>query len=180
MYQFKSSEEKHFSWFLDDLIDHGYAKQWWYEPKTYVLSEDIKYDWVKETQLKTKLKVENKESTFLRGHVYTPDFCIKWDHSSVDKLWSSVGLTRPLHGDKHGYSFIDTKGSFDPHNMTRLFRINQKWMWDKLGIYVQDIVPQKLFEKTFTPQRYLMTDKMVQKRNIKWKVKTVTQYMNEG
>jgi hypothetical protein len=132
------------------------------------------YKWWK--QLKTKDK--EMESTFLREHSYTPDFVIKWDKCSEHKLWSSVGLSRPFHADSQDYSFIDTKGGYDAQNMTRLFRINQKWIWDKLGIYVQEIVPQKLFKETFTPERYLMTDKMVQKRVIKWEIRSCKQFMD--
>jgi hypothetical protein len=46
---------------------------------------------------------------------------------------------------------------FDQNNMERLFKVNQKWMWQKHGIFVNLIKPQELFQKTFTPAEYLRT-----------------------
>ena len=61
--------------------------------------------------------------------------------------------------------------------MTRLFSINQKWMYSEHGIYIQKVIPQKLFADTFTPKRYLMTDGGGQARKIKWDVKSLEEFV---
>ena len=176
---YRSKEEWYFSLYLEELVINGYVDKWWYEPKAFILSEPVTYKWIKETQLKTKIRKENKESTFLRGHEYTPDFVLRWTDLGKYTLWSTTGLTRPFYADSKGYSFVDTKGVFNRHESSVKFRINQKWLWDKLGIYVQEIVPSKLFAKTFTPNRYLRTDGDTKKRSFKWKAVSLKEYFDK-
>lgn len=66
-------------------------------------------------------------------------------------------------------SFIEVKPSFDQNNMTRLAVLNQKWVFEKFGLFINIVIPEKLFAKTFTPKRYLTCDKSSVKRKIKYK-----------
>lgn len=45
-------------------------------------------------------------------------------------------------------AYIDVKGQFAQHDGGRAFSLNQKWTWQKFGIYVSKVVP-KLFCKKF-------------------------------
>ena len=53
--------------------------------------------------------------------------------------------------------YIDVKGEFAGRtNSTQYtFPIKQKWMYDKYQIYVNKIVPSKLFKQTFEPAKLL-------------------------
>lgn len=99
----------------------------------------------------------------IRKHIYTPDFKIEWK-SCLECVSSD---------------YIEIKPSFDSHNMTRLFTVNQKWVYAKYGIYVQKIVPEKLFKQTFIPDRFLRTDSGKQKRKIKFKYVRISEYLKE-
>ena len=54
--------------------------------------------------------------------------------------------------------------------MTRLVKINIKWVWSLHNEYVQIVVPEKMFKQTFTPERYMYTDKSNRMRVIKYKI----------
>lgn len=93
--------------------------------------------------LKTKTVVKESEQTILREHNYTPEFRIRW-------------LKKPFKTgldfiDDESTSYIEVKPNFDFNNMTRAFKINQKWVYDKYEVLVNLIKPEILFQKTFTP-----------------------------
>jgi len=148
--------------------------------ESYLLSSALVHDYV------LNMKTRSKPSTqvLLRGHSYTPEFVIKWNKSALDKF-----VSIPVHGKKMenlfiGYlednvitTLIEVKPTFDQNNMERLFKINQKWMWDKYQLFVNLVKPQKLFEDTFTPGEYRTTPSG-RPRVIKWSQRTISQFIN--
>ncbi|MGB0405410.1 MAG: hypothetical protein ACPGDB_04400, partial [Fusobacterium sp.] len=85
------------------------------------------------------------------------------------------GIDVPFR-DEEGNDRYDKVYIFDFNNMTRAFRINQKWMYDKFSRYINlTIVGNKkntLFDKTFMPQRFRFTDKQLgRERALKFNVK---------
>jgi hypothetical protein len=122
-------------------------------------------------------KILNKKS-------YTPDYVIVFNRQSIyfDKILIDIF---PIinnvsdNGRPNGYKvYIDVKGSYNQHNSSNtIFSIVQKLLYNKRNIYCYKIVPQELFEKTFTPMAYVKT-KTGKDRKLKWNVKTVTQYLN--
>ena len=153
---YDSKEEIYFSWYLDELFEAGYIDEYCRQPEPFSLFDPVKYNWIK--PLKTKKK--EMTTTLMRAHSYRADFQIFWLFNNAKGLFFDINkLTAGPFFAKYGISFIDVKPSFDQHNMTRLFHINQKWVHQRFGVYVQKIVPQKLFKATFTPNRYLYTDK---------------------
>jgi hypothetical protein len=165
--EFASDEEMYFSWYLDELLEAGYTYQWCFEPYTYRLSTIAKYD-VK-TQLKTRTGV--KRLSLLQAHEYTPDFGAPFTPKATGIFYSTLTDGKNLkktpfvaNTDKYGqpYLIAEIKPAYDKHNMIRLFRINQKWMYFQNKVYVQEIVvdtknERGLFAKTFTPAKYLLT-----------------------
>ena len=180
---YDSPEELYVSWYLDEMIEAGYVIKYDYQPDSFALSSKGTYGWRK------KLKTKNKDmvSTLLQEHVYTADFEVMWEPSAVSLLLKALGgtlkgrltpfwaeITSP---DSNIISTWEVKPLFDRNNMTRLFTINQKWVYDKYGIYVQKIIPQKLFKDTFTPERYLLTDSGKQKRKLNFTPRTLEEYV---
>ena len=119
----------------------------------------------------------------IREHIYTPDFLILWNEKArgvfFNNLLDRVTLSKipfTVKGlcDK---SIIEIKPAFDQNNMTRLFTINQKWLLEGIGVYCQKIIPVKLFSKTFTPVRYLKTDKTNKKRKLHYIPKALKEYV---
>ncbi len=123
----------------------------------------------------------------LHGHSYTPEFIIEWDKKAMGKIFdlmiSSGRYTCPIlgtHAEFIGFhSFIEIKPMFDQNNMERLFKVNQKWMWQKHGIFVNLIKPQELFQRTFTPKEYLVTP-TGKPRKLNWKPKSIFDFLKGG
>ena len=175
---YDSQEELYFSWYLDELKEVGYIENYEAQPESYVLSEPAFYEYDKRLKTKTKTVVKK----LIREHIYTADFRIAWAEKArglfFNKLIDRVDLSKiPFVSNYYFTSTIEIKPTFDQNNMTRLFTINQKWMYQKQGVYVQKIVPVKLFSETFTPKRYLLTNKSLKPRKLKYTPETLEQFI---
>jgi len=189
---FESKEELWISYYLDELLKVGFIIDWQYQPKTYTLFEPFTYEWQKELTKKNKTKV----SALIRGHEYTPDFMMVWHEKArylfFNSIEDKINLKEAnfIAHSGNNLSIIDVKPQFDMQNMTRLFVINQKWMMDKFGLYVQKIIPIKetkhkqkssiwsgIFPKTFTPERYFFTDVSMKERKINYKAIRLNEYL---
>ena len=194
-YKYKNDEEKYFSYYLDELLDKGLITHFSYEEETFTLAEDVRFHYTKKTQLKTKLKIENKEKSLLKPITYTPDFIITGLNPN-GYPFSSLTLEKNipiflLSGDEVR-TYVDVKGTFAGRtNSTQYtFPIKQKWMYQKYGIYTNKIIPYKLFEQTFTPKKVMEAEvykRDIPKRGIKmgdtklkYELKTIEQWMKEN
>lgn len=176
---YDSKEELYFSWYLDELKEAKYIQNYEPQPESYVLSPPVFYEYTK--QLKTKPKLIVKK--LAREHIYSPDFKIWWSQRAHSIFFHNIECNANLkaisfiaNGQK---SIIEIKPVFDQNNMTRLFTINQKWMYQKHGIYVQKIIPVKLFEQTFTPEKYLLTDKTNKLRKLKYQPRSLNEFLSQ-
>lgn len=173
-----SNEEKYFWWWANELKDIGFIEEIELQPKPFDLSSSIKS--VYDKQLKTKIK--EVEETLLNKHIYTTDVKITWNKSALDvfttlldsrvKKTENRSLTyiiSQINENNEIISYVEVKPSFDQNNMTRLAKINQKWVWEKHGLFVNIVIPEKHFNKTFTPKKFLFTDKSGKPRKIKYK-----------
>jgi len=99
------------------------------------------------------------------------------------------------HKSKNGlfFSVVDVKGSYSQNDAWRRFSIDQKWVYQKFGVYVNKIIPHPaidkkgkprpvsaLFVKTFVPARFTLTDKSMQSRKIKYEFLTIDQYLSKN
>lgn len=160
---FDSDEEVFFAMWLEELKNHGYVADWRKMYHPMILTTGLKVPYKKITQLKTKIKVEDKEKTLLNPSEYTPDFRVYFTEKGYENLasWIAVGDFNPsslFYAENNGEQkkemvmhVVEVKPAFDQQNMERLFRNNQKFVWDKHKIFVNLIEPIALFEKTFVP-----------------------------
>ena len=124
-------------------------------------------------------RVEDKilTQTILQPSSYTPDFIIYWEPKAigifVSKESKTVGkiITPFLCTDDELISIVETKGTFDMGNMTRLANNNIKFVYEKYNVYIDMIKVPAIFKKTFTPDRYYMTDKSFKTRKINYGTK---------
>lgn len=164
---YRSKEEVYFSWWLDELKREGYVKEYRYESRTLTLMNEVKLPWTK--QMKTKNKVE--EHHLFSATTYTPDFEIIWTEKAFGVFCDGVPcVERPYfmatdHNNllTEGITLVDVKGDHSAGasrgNFSQYsFPYKQKMAWMTLGLYVQKVVPVKLFRETFVPKRYFMTD----------------------
>lgn len=180
-----SKEELYTTWWLDELKKNGYVLNW-YRCDTYLLSPTINLSLL--APRKKKPLVLKK--TILKEHRYTPDFVVEWSANALrlfidDKGVAPLLITKPdcfaLGGDNCKlFTILEVKPVFDSQNMTRLFRLNQKWMLAKFGVFVNLVIPEKLFEQTFAPARYLFTDKSGKTRKLKRRLNSLDEYVNKS
>lgn len=167
-----------------------------------IISRGLDNMYVKRTQMKTKLKQESKTQVLLPPHHYTPEFTVQWySRTPPNLVWpiSNIGIYK-CEGALIGHSFpiifppsetngnelrqngqltyIEVKPSFDYQNMSRLFRVNQQWVWESRRMYINLLEPISLYKSTFTPVNYLKTRKTKTEREIKWKIITCDEYLN--
>lgn len=178
---FDSDEEMYFSWYLDELVEAGYVESYHKIRVGYVLSEKLVNQYVKPMK-----RVENKkkDQTIINGHEYTPDFVIRWAKKALGVFAQRLG-----DGDKHiapfmvqGYydkSVVEIKADFDMNNMTRLVTLNIKWVLQRYNLIISLTKVPSIFRKTFTPKKYLVTNKTGKPRKIKFEVKTLEEFILE-
>jgi hypothetical protein len=179
---FDSKEEVYFSWYLQELEKAGLISKGWteYHPRSRVLCEPAYYYW--EEKLKTKTVI--RKGLLLKGCSYTYDFNWLWDKKArgifFENIDSKKKLTPPFRAHRD-VSCVEIKGSYSRKGRNSNYRETKakiKWLYHEKNIFVQVIVPEKLFRQTFTPERYLLTDKGGQKRStITWDVKTLNEFM---
>lgn len=179
----ESDGELHYSWYLDELKEIGIINRYLYESNTFTLSKARVYPILEIKKTKTKIK----ELSLLQEHVYTPDFCIEWNEKYINKFFRVIDdatctVKCPFFAvrstkDNKPYTFIEVKPIFDQNNMTRTFRLSQKWLYDKYSLYVQLCVIPTFFERTFTPARYLFTDATMKPRTLKYTPITLNEYL---
>jgi len=195
--QADSEEEVYFSWWLEEVIEAGYVAACGYQAVKYDLSPSQLYD--VDTQLKTKIRTDKK--TLLQPHTYTPDFSIVWNVAARGLFYYSIsdrkGLSKtPLTAnseDHYDTSVIDIKPPAFRHGASfmALFKVNQKWVYEKYGVYVQPVVlvgsknknkrvTTGLFPTTFTPERYLLTDKEKKKRILHYEPRSLKDFVMDN
>ncbi len=142
--EFDSDEELEFYCWLKEAELNGLISGILFHPHTFDLSSKatIKLDKI----MKTKIKTVDK--FILRPHVYTPDFEFCIESSLIYKL--NILVENKTINRK--FMLVDVKGTYSRYGDAKQFSINQKWVWDKYGIYVQKIVPEKLFLKSWVPE----------------------------
>jgi hypothetical protein len=170
---YRSDEEIYMSWWLDELVEAGYVKYYKYEERTLVLMDEVKMPW---TEIKKKGNKKREHHLFAQS-TYTPDFEITWTPKAFGIFCNGVASNkRPYFMGADFYDdcadcLIDVKGDHamgvGRGNFSQFsFPYKQKMAWMNLKIYVQKIVPIKLFRETFVPKRYFLTDGGGQKRKL--------------
>jgi len=142
---FPSDEEFWVYHWLMEAERYDLVKDITYQPGPFLLSEKATVRSTK--QLKTKVKIVDK--FLFRRHRYTPDFSFSLVSQILVPAFKMPGVK----------IIIDVKGGFNPYGDPKQFSLNQKWMWQKYDIYVEKIVPEKLFKKTWCPEICRLTPK---------------------
>jgi len=194
--KFDSDEEVFVAMWLQELQDNGLVNYWSKTEMPYPMTAGLQRDYIKETRLKTKIKRETKTVTLLRRSEYTPDFLVNFTQEgralfvgSLDP--ESIFIPGMLFYRNTPAVVIEVKPIFDQNNMERLFKLNQKFLWERDKIFVNLVEPIGLFKKTFIPlaaipyfQYKVVTKKLIAKGKKKgdWKLdfvpKTLKQYLN--
>jgi hypothetical protein len=166
---YDSNEELYFSWWLDELLEAEIVLKY-NRALPIQLSEPVKRWEHKKyiTKVRKEERLKSVQKTILQAHIYTPDFVVLFRPNFAEKIGLDCVNT--------GLAIIEVKGNYDSNNMTRLFKINQKWVYSKTGELINLVKVPDIFEKTFTPKKYLLTDKTKKARRINFKVRTLEEF----
>ncbi len=119
-----------------------------------------------------KTKDAIRDHSIFSELTYTTDFKLNWTRKGLG-LFANDGnpcINRPyfMGLDKDEFTGqasteVDVKGDHSQGQSKKNFSqfsfpFKQKMCYDYLGIYVQKVVPIKLFDSTFVPERYFFTD----------------------
>ena len=137
---FDSKEEIDFYKWALELQQSGYISKIIYHPEPLELSGRA----VKTIEVKLKTKIKEKDKFLLNPHEYTADFILYPN----EKFWE-LGVKLEVSPD--GLIYIDVKGTWNKYESDTKFSINQKWVYQKYGIFVNKVIPKKLFKKSFAP-----------------------------
>lgn len=144
-----SMEEVDFINFLCEACDLSAISDFSYQPQQFQLFEPKRYT-----------DVNGKERCLFREHHYNPDFMVEFNPS--DQMGLAEEFKVPLSDLSNDTvsSYIDVKGVFARNDAgNRTFSLNQKWMYDKYGIYVVKVVPKEFFGKFGCPEKCRFTMK---------------------
>jgi hypothetical protein len=194
----KYDGERYFSWWLDELTEAGYIENWIFQSPIIQLFDGAEYRAEKKTFVSTKTttytKKNPKDYKLLESCTYTPDFFIRWN-DKADKIFYELlngfamtrkdpvifaQIYRPNLPDKKAVSFVDVKPIFTKRQSEKdKFIVLQKWVYSIYKYYIQPVIIQKLFDRTFTPKRYLPIVANWRKKECKshWQVRTLDDFI---
>ena len=152
-----------FNW-LNEAAKLGVVVDYSYQPSSLKLFDAVDY-----------INVDSKKRCLFREHVYSPDFMIKFNPSKFPLLAKEFKLTREQSQLQEFEIQIDVKGTFN--KTERSFSLNQKWCWQKLGIYIYKLVPKEFFKKAGCPKASFYTSKTKKARKNFVGCKTIEQML---
>lgn len=150
---FDSIEEWEFGQWCEEAKELNLLTEFIHHPPTFRLSERVSIKATK--QLKTKIK--EVDVFLLHPHVYTTDYSMTINFELWDRMKDNFGDSKLVAFNYPSPFYIDVKGSFSPHNDSKQFSINRKWVMDKYKVYINEIVPDEFFRKTWVPAAALVT-----------------------
>jgi len=146
--EFDSNEEWQVACWLNEAATAGLVDRVLYHAVEYQLSDRI---------------VDENGRFLLHPHIFTPDFQFR--------LKTSLKPFQKFFKNREDI-VIDVKGAFSKYHDQKSFSINVKWVYARYGVYVQKVVPDKLFKKTFVPEacRYTKKRRQLIKKYLECKV----------
>ena len=148
-----SVEEVDFLDWLVEAANLGIIKDFEYQPQSIKLSQSIEY-----------VTYDNKKRVLMREHVYSPDFMISFAPDASRMLCKEFKLSLQQSQLDEFQTYLDVKGTFLRNDGGRAFAINQKWVYQKTGIYVIKLVPRDFFKVCGCPKTCFFTRKTNKKR----------------
>lgn len=159
-----SVEEVDFIQWCIEAVGQNILKDFRYQPDSFKLSDSISY-----------LTVDGKSRCLFREHVYSPDFILTFEPNKYLALAKEFKVTLQQLQNNTIDVYIDVKGTFAKSDGGRSFSINQKWTYDKHGIYVYKLVPKDFFKLFGVPEACRLTAKTKKPRKMYLGYKNISQ-----
>lgn len=183
-----SKEEEYFIWYLEELMEADYIKAWG-RPEKITLTENMLV-WYAKPMKKGPDKPVSR--VLFQDVQYTPDFEVVWTEKARGIFFATPG-THPTTAagrpsiftvmeQSPSTSYLEIKGGFIQHSQSLHYSILSKWTYAATGKYVQRVqVSNKassIFDKTFCPDRFRLTDVTAKPRAMGFRPKTLRQFVD--
>jgi len=174
MFNEEPKSELYFSWWINELREIGFIHDCVHQPEQISLSPTVYCEWETTKIKKKQFQIVRVNKRLISEHKYTPDYKIMFTVDAINVLISNVEYIDPdgsilLSCDPKNklitfdrVALVECKPIFDQNNMTREFKINQKWIYDQ-GKFINLVKIPDFFERTFTPRLYI-EDQIYKKR----------------
>ena len=143
----KSDCEWEFVLWLQEAVREQLIVSWDYEPESFEL---FPAQTVTEV-VKMKTKTKKVERHLHQSASYTPDFVIQLTEKGGGLLYKQFKLSM-LSGDGTRL-WVDVKGAYNKNDQPRYFSVIQKAVYFIHHFWVQKVIPEKLFEQTWCPEK---------------------------
>lgn len=157
-----SVEEQDFVNWLCEAAELSVVQDFSYQPPSFRLFENAKY-----------VDVYGKARTLFLDHVYTCDFVVAFCPSAQLELAKEMKTPYGQLSCAQTSAYVDTKGTFNLNR--RSFATDRKWVWDKYGVYVAEVVPVRFFAKFGVPKKSFSSKKTKKARKAFAGMKSVPQ-----
>jgi len=111
---FDSKAEEYFSWWVQELFDNGFIKEFKFQPEPFKLSDQTMIEYYEPYKKKEGGKWIPEE--IISGHIYTTDAYIEWENKAVNFL--AILLEAPCRKKKNR-SFTHLLFQHDQENNTK-------------------------------------------------------------
>jgi hypothetical protein len=181
-YTFDSQEEEYFNEYLIELKENNIIYDYKYHNEKIKICEKVNKEF-----LTTSGKIKSEH--LMHDLEYTYDFKIYWNPEESNGIFyknmdddKNVKYSKeklPFYA-KNDISYIDVKGTFigKYNNSAITFPIIQKVLYVLKGIFVQKIIPIKLFELTFVPKILVYTKKTNKLKKYSFDIKSLEYFLN--
>ena len=159
-----SAEEVDFIEWCSEAARLSVIQDFIYQPEPIQLFDAVSY-----------LDFQGKKRSLLQQHIYSPDFCIKFIPGAFPVLAKQFKVPYDRMSQASSSIYLDIKGAFQRNGGDRSFSLNQKWVFQKTGIYVNKIVPVKFFEVWGCPQACFLSKVLKKPRKMYIGFKTISQ-----
>lgn len=169
----KGDTEKYILWYFEELQERGFVHRITTDPPDFLMLP----------------KRDVTTGVSLRARKYTPDLIVVWKWKEATDMWCNKvgdfsGIRKPFVVNEFFITHIEVKPDVSYRvakgaTSMATFPLRRDIMFSELKTYVQLIKPQELFASTFTPARYLLTDKTKtgRKRVIHFHTRTLDEYL---
>lgn len=159
-----SAEEVDFVEWCSEAAKLNVIQDFIYQPEPILLFDAVSY-----------LDFQRKTRSLLQKHVYSPDFYITFNPGAFPALAKQFKIPYDQMSQASSSIYLDIKGAFQRNGGDRSFSLNQKWVFQKTGIYINKIVPVKFFETCGCPQSCFLSKVLKKPRKAYTGFKTISQ-----
>lgn len=147
-----SQEEIDFINWCSDAVNLSVINDFQYQPDSFRLFESVQYK-----------DIYGKQRSLFRDHQYSPDFILTYDPNKYLELTKEFKVDYSQLSATEVSTYIDVKGTFNRN--ARSFGTDRKWLWQKFGVFICEVIPQKFFEKFGVPDKSRLTQKTKKPRS---------------